>query len=77
MNTVIGLHMIDGYEIANMIETKACNSVQQYARLFDFTECEGVEQTLAFLDYVDTENGVDIYYCYGADHYIFCETLNN
>lgn len=28
-------------------------------------------QTLAYMRYVDTVHGIDIYYCYGADYYAF------
>ena len=43
-----------------------------YARGIDWGEVETTEQTIAYARYVDTVDGIEIYYDYGADYYFFC-----
>jgi hypothetical protein len=44
-----------------------------FALGFDFSEDETEENPVKFNDYkyIDTLNGIDIYYCFGADYYFF------
>ena len=37
----------------------------------DWMECEATEQEIGFKNYVDTANGIEIYYDFGADYYFF------
>ena len=37
------------------------------------TETQELDKLPAHSRYIDTVNGVDIWYCYGADHYFFVE----
>ena len=41
------------------------------ARGLDWMEIESKEQTIAYLNYIDTVNGVGIWYCYGDGSYYF------
>lgn len=45
---------------------------RDFARGFVFSECETSEQSIANGRYVDTVDGIEIYYDYGADYYFFC-----
>ena len=52
--------------------------VQDFVRRTDFSELmiedpRDVSQT----QYEDTVDSIDIYYCYGADCYLFCETVKS
>ena len=42
-----------------------------YANHLDWTEVDYNEQTIANIQYEDTVNGIDIYYCFGTDEYLF------
>jgi hypothetical protein len=42
-----------------------------FALGFDFSEDETEETTIAHSKYIDTKNGIDIYYNYCADYYFF------
>ena len=44
-----------------------------YARGMDFSECEIEEYNTKDKTYIDTVNGIDIYYQYVADYYFFAE----
>ena len=43
------------------------------AQGLDWSGIEEEEQVLSFMRYVTTENGIDIWYCYGADYYAFSD----
>ena len=43
-----------------------------YARGMVWSECDLEVQSIDCGRYVDTVDGVDIYYEYGADYYFFC-----
>lgn len=44
-----------------------------HARGLDWQSIETTEQNLSNIDYKDTINGVDIYYCFGTDSYYFVD----
>jgi len=50
------------------------SSAIDYARGMDWNEIETSEQSIAYGRYVDTVNGIDVYYDYGADYYFFTDT---
>ena len=41
------------------------------ARGLDWGSMECQEQRIAYLEYVDTANGIDVWYNYGSDDYYF------
>ena len=45
----------------------------EWAKLVDWTEIETSPQTVSNLNFIDTVNGIDIFYCYGTDTYLFAE----
>ena len=67
------LHSLSAHNVAEMVEKGSTVDVSDYAKQFDFSECEERTQTLPHLDYIDTVNGVDIYYNTGTDWYLFCK----
>ena len=44
-----------------------------YARGMVWSECEAAEQYIKYKDYIDTINGVGVYYDFGADYYFFTD----
>ena len=44
-----------------------------WAAGFVFSECEKSNQRIDSGEYVDTVNGIDVYYDYSADYYFFCD----
>jgi len=42
-----------------------------WASGFDFSQSELNDDTITFKRYIDTVNGIDVYYDYGADYYFF------
>ena len=44
-----------------------------YARGMVWSECEATEQNIKYRDYIDTVNGVGVYYDFGADYYFFTD----
>jgi len=50
-------------------------NAKDYAQGFDFSESEQEEYNLniIFDDYIDTINGIDIYYNIRADYYFFAD----
>lgn len=44
-----------------------------FAQGFDFSEDEQTEFFPIHFNYIDTVNGIEIYYDYGADYYFFEE----
>lgn len=59
--------IVEGYE-----ETD--ETIRDWVRGFVFGECEVSEesQSISHVNYLDEVDGIEIYYCYGADHYFFC-----
>lgn len=49
------------------------SAVIDWALGFDFGSEETTEQDLKHLTYIDTINGVEIWFCYGTDTYLFTE----
>ena len=47
-----------------------------HARGLDWMEIETSEESYPDLNYIDTVNGVGIYYNYGADSYYFTDETN-
>ena len=45
----------------------------EWAKLVDWTDIEASPQTVSNLNFIDTVNGIDIFYCYGTDLYLFAE----
>ena len=46
----------------------------EFAQGFDFSQSELEESNIKFKTYIDTVNGIEIYYDYGADYYFFAES---
>ena len=44
-----------------------------YARGMVWMEVEASEQEIKYAEFVDTVDGIDVYYDYGADYYFFAE----
>ena len=44
-----------------------------YARGMVWDEVEASEQDIKYAEFVDTVDGVDVYYDYGADYYFFAD----
>ena len=44
-----------------------------YARGMVWSECEATEQNIKYRDYIDTVDGVGVYYDFGADYYFFTD----
>ena len=44
-----------------------------YARGMVWDEVETTEQDIKYAEFVDTVDGVDVYYDYGADYYFFVD----
>lgn len=40
----------------------------------DWSMVETKEETLEHVDYFDTVGHIEIYYCYGTDDYLYCES---
>ncbi len=58
---------IQGYE--------GIEKAKKYAKSLDWTEVDYNEQTISNIQYEDTVNGIDIYYCFGTDEYLFVASL--
>ncbi len=60
-------------------ETDIASVLEEHIRVacehLDWSEVEYsiVEEVPLFSRYVDTTNGIDVYYNYGADYYLFIE----
>ena len=46
-----------------------------YARGMVWNEVEASEQEIKYSRFVDTVDGIDVYYDYGADYYFFSEAV--
>jgi len=44
-----------------------------YARGMVWDEVEVSEQEIKYSQFIDTVNGIDVYYDYGADYYFFAD----
>jgi hypothetical protein len=44
------------------------------ARGMVWSEVEATEQDIKYSDFVDTADGIDVYYDYGADYYFFADS---
>lgn len=47
-------------------------NARDFALGFVWCEAEVIKQTIGHARYVDTVNGIEIYYDYAADYYFFC-----
>jgi len=48
-------------------------AAEEYANGIVWSECETREHNVfVHTTFINTVNNVDIHYCYGADHYLFC-----
>jgi len=45
----------------------------EYARGVDWTETEATEQTIGHARYIDTIDGIGVFYNYAADYYFFTD----
>jgi hypothetical protein len=62
------------YSVEGNFETE--EEAISWACGFVFSECEKTEQEISHSRFVEgLTNGIKIYYCYGADHYFFCDRL--
>ena len=43
------------------------------ARAIISCECESNDQQIGYAQYIDTVNGIEVYYDYGADYYFFVD----
>lgn len=57
--------VLDGY----LSEEEVIEWVNGYV----FNESETSDSNIKYGRYIDTVNGIEIYYDYGADYYFFCE----
>ena len=48
-----------------------------FARGFAWSECEATEQNIGYANYIDTIDGIGVYYDYGADYYFFTDETND
>ena len=55
-------------------ETESDGCAIDFASGFVFSELESSTQNIAYGRYIDTVEGIDIYYDFGADYYFFCDT---
>ena len=46
-----------------------------YARGMVWDEVEASEQEIKYSQFIDTVNGIDVYYDYGADYYFFADAI--
>lgn len=53
-------------------EAETENDAIEFAQAFDFSETESHHQNIGYARHVDTVNGIEVYYDYGADYYFFC-----
>lgn len=60
-------HILSGHEATE-------DNAKEHAKHFDFTQDETREEDLKYMNYIDTIKGIEIYYCYGADVYMFAPT---
>ena len=44
-----------------------------YAHGMVWSECEATEQNIKYRDYIDTIDGVGVYYDFGANYYFFTD----
>ena len=57
-------------------QEEAIDEAIDYANGIDWQEVETYNSDrYIYSDYVDTVNGVGIYYCYGADHFWFTDEV--
>ena len=61
------------YSVILQGEEATEHNARNFALWFDFSESEVEEYSGAHNDYIDTVNGIDIYYQYGADYYFFVD----
>ena len=59
--------ILEGYQV------ESHEDAVDWARGFVFGECESSEQNIGYSQYIDTVNGIDVYYDYGADYYFFTD----
>ena len=51
-------------------------NAMEHARGMDWMEVESSKQTIAYLDFVDNVNGVDVWHCYGDGSYYFSDATD-
>ncbi len=59
--------------ILNGYEAESDEDAIDYARGMVWSEVETTEQSIGYARYIDSVDGVSIYYDYGADYYFFCD----
>ena len=66
--------LYDTYDvILNGWEAETEADAIEFARAFDFSDLDISENCrIAYGRYVDSTNGIKVYYDYGADYYFFC-----
>ena len=58
--------ILEGYEFTKETAT-------EWGKSFDFSSEEPILQTLSCMDFVDTFEGIEVYYCFGTDSFLFAE----
>jgi hypothetical protein len=59
-------HILQGHEATEK------NAIE-HANGYDFTQEEAKENSFPFLNYINTINGIEIYYNYGSDCFYFAQ----
>jgi hypothetical protein len=65
------MKLINTYEVILEGHEATEENARAFASGFVFSECEKKSQMLSYSRLVDTVNGIEIWYCYGADYYFF------
>ena len=60
------------YDVIQLGET--AEEAVDMARNMVWDEVEASEQEIKYSKFVDTVNGIDVYYDYGADYYFFVDS---
>tara|TARA_R110000764_G_C10886271_1_gene369668 strand:- start:304 stop:516 length:213 start_codon:yes stop_codon:yes gene_type:complete len=59
--------------ILNNNEDYTYSEAIDYARGMVWSECEAKEQNIKYAHYIDTVDGIGVYYDFGADYYFFTD----
>jgi hypothetical protein len=57
-----------------ILEGGSAAEAMDYARGMVWDEVEASEQEIKYAEFVDTVDGIDVYYDYGADYYFFSDS---
>ena len=65
--------ILDGHEAFNMNPDNCDQAAIDYANGLVWSEIECSDQSIEYHNYIDTVNGIDVYYDFGADYYFFTD----